>query len=180
MPPFTGSWEYEDILSDAASPPSSPWASAAGLLTFAGATATAAWVGARATDSSVHDWYEGLDKPDFTPPNAVFGPVWSGLYVLMTISGWRVWKAPRSHRRTAALALWGTQLVLNGLWSPLFFGARRPRSALADLVVLGAATAAYTVVARKVDARASWMMAPYLGWLGFAGALNEEIVRLNR
>lgn len=149
------------------------------LAGFTGATAAVALIGGRATASSVDGWYEGLQKPDFTPPKWAFGPVWSGLYVLMSISAWQVWKAPRSKPRTAALALWGTQLVLNGLWSPLFFGLRRPRSAFVDLLVLGAATGAYTLTARRVQPSAAWMMLPYLGWLGFAGALNEEIVRLN-
>ena len=150
-----------------------------GLVTFGGATAVVAYAGARATQSSVDDWYAGLRKPAFTPPNAVFGPVWSGLYVLMAWSAWRVWKKPRSPARRRALALWGTQLLLNGAWSPLFFGLRRPRTALVELALLGTSVAAYAWSARKVDRKAAAVMVPYLGWLGFAGLLNEEIVRLN-
>jgi benzodiazapine receptor len=149
------------------------------LATFGGLTAAVAVVGARATTLHVDDWYDGLRKPWFTPPKAVFGPVWSGLYVLSALSGWRVWRMPRSKQRTRALVLWGAQLALNAAWSPLFFGLRRPRSALADLALLGAAVAAFAVMARRVDRPAAYMTLPYLGWLGFAGALNEEIVRLN-
>jgi tryptophan-rich sensory protein len=154
-------------------------ASALGLLTFGGATAATALIGARATASSVDGWYDGLRKPSFTPPKKVFGPVWSGLYALVALSAWRVWKAPQSRRRKVSLGLWAAQLVLNAAWSPLFFGLRRPRSALVDLAALGAATVGYAVAARRVDPPAAAVMLPYLGWLAFAGALNEEIVRLN-
>lgn len=149
------------------------------LGTFTGLTAAVAVAGARSTMQSAEHWYDGLDKPSFTPPKEVFGPVWSGLYVLIALSGWRVWKAPPSRRRTLSLALWVAQLALNAAWSPLFFGLRRPRTALVDLAGLGLAATAYTLAARKVDRGAAWMMVPYLGWIGFAGALNEEIVRLN-
>lgn len=154
-------------------------ASAVGLVAIGGMTTAAAVVGARATVPAVDDWYAGLDKPGFTPPSSVFGPVWSGLYVLIALSGWRVWKAPRSRRRNVALALWGAQLLLNAAWSPLFFGLRRPRAALIDLAALGVTTAAFTLAARRVDRPAAMVMLPYLGWLGYAAAINEEIVRLN-
>jgi len=156
------------------------WASGLALLTFGGLTGVAAYVGFQASHSSVDDWYESLEKPVFTPPNWVFGPVWGGMYALTALSGWRVWRAPSSRQRTAALVLWGAQILLNGAWSPLFFGRRQPRTALADLVALGITTGTYALMARKVDRTATMMVLPYLGWLGFAGALNEEIVRLNR
>jgi len=101
------------------------------------------------------------------------------VYTLSVLSGWRVWKAPKGRLRTMALALWGTQLVLNAAWSPLFFGRRRPRRALADLAALGASVSAYAAASYGLDKKAAVMVLPYLGWLGFAGALNEEVVRLN-
>jgi len=159
--------------------PRARWSSALGFVAIGGATAAVAYAGARATSHSVDDWYAGLRKPSFTPPNAVFAPVWSGLYVLMAWSAWRVWKAPPSRARRRSLALWGTQLLLNAAWSPLFFGLKRPRSALVDLALLGTAVGAYAWTARKVDKSAAMVMVPYLGWLGFAGLLNEEIVRRN-
>jgi tryptophan-rich sensory protein len=157
------------------------WArSGAALGAFAGMTAAAAWLGSKATRRSVDGWYDGLDKPWFTPPTLVFGPVWTGLYVLSTLSAWRVWRSPRGQPRRTALALWGAQLVLNAAWSPLFFGLRRPLAALVDLVALAGAATAYTVVARRVDQPAAIMMIPYLGWVGFAGVLNAELWRRNR
>jgi tryptophan-rich sensory protein len=97
----------------------------------------------------------------------------------MAISGWRVWRTPDSPERTRALALWGGQLALNGAWSAAFFGAKSPTLALADIALLDGAIVAYTHQASKVDKPAAWMFAPYIGWTGFATALNTSIVRLN-
>ncbi|HEY4239079.1 MAG TPA: TspO/MBR family protein [Kofleriaceae bacterium] len=124
-------------------------------------------------------WYRLLRKPSYQPPNRVFGPVWTVLYGAIAYSGWRVWRSKESPERTAALGLWATQLALNAAWSPLFFGARRPRAALLDLIVLDASAAAYTAVASKVDTQAGATVLPYLGWLGFATALNSSIVAKN-
>jgi tryptophan-rich sensory protein len=151
-----------------------------GLLSFLAATAAVAAAGSRATKKGRGAWYRLLKKPPFNPPPAVFGPVWTALYGLMSVSAYRIWQTPPSPERTRALALWGTQLGLNGLWSPLFFGQHRPRAALVDLVALAAAIAAYIKVAAKVDRAAASLMAPYLAWVGFAGVLNGEIVRRNR
>lgn len=122
-------------------------------------------------------WYRSLPKPPFQPPAWVFGPVWTALYGAIAYSGYRVWKAPKSPERTRALALWGTQLVLNGAWTPLFFGAHKPRLALADLLALDAAATAYTAAAAKVDKRAAAIVSPYLAWLAFATTLNGAIAR---
>jgi benzodiazapine receptor len=158
-----------------------PWLrKGAALGMFAGMTAGAAWLGAMTMRGSSDRWYDGLDKPWFTPPKAVFGPVWTGLYGLIAYSGYRVWRTPRSKRRRTALGLWATQLVLNAAWTPLFFGLRRPMAALVDLAALFGTTTAYVAVTRKLDRPAAMMLLPYLGWLGLAGALNEEIWRLNR
>ncbi|OJH35146.1 TspO/MBR family protein [Cystobacter ferrugineus] len=152
--------------------------SLAALGTFGALTAGAALLGARASNST-QVWYRGLRKPRFQPPAWVFGPVWTALYGLMSLSAWRVWNRPAGPRRSWALALWGVQLGFNALWSPLFFGKHRPRTALLDIAALGVSLAAYTGAARQVDRGAAWMMVPYLSWVGFASALNEEIVRLN-
>ncbi|MDB4960595.1 MAG: TspO/MBR family protein [Myxococcales bacterium] len=121
-------------------------------------------------------WYRLLRKPSYQPPAAVFGPVWTILYGTIAYSGWKIWKAERSTARTAALGMWGVQLVLNGAWTPLFFGARRPRLALLDIIALDLAAAGYTAVARRVDVPAARAVVPYLGWLGFATVLNSRIV----
>jgi benzodiazapine receptor len=141
-------------------------------------TAGSALLGARASNGN-QLWYRRLRKPGFTPPAWVFGPMWTVLYGLMTWSAWRVWNRPAGPKRSWALLLWGAQLGFNALWSPLFFGGHRQRAALVDLGALGVSLASYTAVTSKVDRSAAWMMAPYLAWVGYAGALNEEIVRLN-
>jgi translocator protein len=124
-------------------------------------------------------WFRSLRKPPAYPPNWVFGPAWTVLYGLIAYSGYRTWRAPSSQARTAALSLWGAQLVLNAAWTPLFFGARRPRLALADIVALDASVAAYTKLASRVDPRASQLFAPYAVWLAYASYLNAGIVADN-
>ncbi|HEY0190010.1 MAG TPA: TspO/MBR family protein [Kofleriaceae bacterium] len=124
-------------------------------------------------------WYHSLEKPPGQPSDKLFGPVWAVLYGTIAYSGWRIWRAPKSDARTRALALWGTQLVLNGAWTPLFFGARRPRAALVDIVALDAAAAKYAEAAARVDRTAALAVAPYLAWLGYATYLNGGIVKEN-
>ncbi len=145
---------------------------------FAGATALAAALGASVTYPR-QPWYRALSKPPGQPPAWVFGPAWTTLYGMMAWSAFRVFRARPSTERRRALRMWWTQLALNAAWSPLFFGAHRPRAALADLVGMTVATAAYTKDAASVDRAAAWMMAPYLGWLGYASYLNGAIVMRN-
>ena len=130
--------------------------------------------------SAKSPWFRTLRKPSFQPPNWLFGPVWTVLYGAIAYSGWRVWRAPKSPARTRALGLWGAQMLLNGAWTPLFFGAHKPVIALADQVVLDATAGLYTYTAVKVDKQAAGLFAPYLGWLGFATALNATIAAKNR
>jgi translocator protein len=148
------------------------------LAGFGGACALTALIGGRANAGS-RRWYRSLSKPSFNPPSWVFAPVWTALYALMSLSAHRVWRAPPSPNRTRALGWWWAQLLANAAWSPLFFGAHRPRAALVDLGALMAALALYTRSAAAVDAPAAWMMAPYGAWCAFASVLNEEIARLN-
>ncbi len=154
--------------------------SAVALGVMGALTAGAAALGATVTNHGTQLWYRRLRKPPFQPPRAVFGPVWTVLYTLMTVSGWRVWNRPAGPARSRALGLWALQLGFNAAWSWLFFGKRHKRAALADIGALGASIAAYIAAARKVDRPAALLVAPYLGWVCFAGLLNEEIVRLNR
>ncbi|HEX6421524.1 MAG TPA: tryptophan-rich sensory protein [Acidimicrobiales bacterium] len=125
-------------------------------------------------------WYRSLAKPPFQPPASVFGPVWSVLYGAIALSGWRVWRRPAAPDRTRALRLWAAQMAANAAWTPLFFGARRPGIALADLAAQLSSTAGYAATAARVDRPAAALMVPYLAWTAFAGVLNEEIVRRNR
>lgn len=148
---------------------------------FGAAALGAALVGSRATRRTVHSyWYNvELKKPAFQPPAPWFGPVWTLLYALLAVSGARVWRAPPSRARRRALTLWGAQVALNAAWPVLFFSARRPRAALAELVALVGSAAVYMDEAQQVDRGAALAVAPYLAWTGFATLLNEEIVRLN-
>ncbi|HVG61076.1 MAG TPA: TspO/MBR family protein [Hyalangium sp.] len=154
--------------------------SAIALGVFGALTAGAGALGSAVTDHGTQLWYRRLRKPPFQPPSAVFGPVWTVLYVLTALSGWRVWNRPAGPARSLALGLWALQLGFNAAWSWLFFGKRRKRAALADIGALGVSIAAYIAAARKVDRPAAALVAPYLGWVCFASLLNEEIVRLNR
>jgi tryptophan-rich sensory protein len=139
-------------------------------------------IGGFATSSSVGTWYSGLNKPAFNPPNAVFGPVWSILYVVMALAAWRVWRRGASSAAglwRTALALYGVQLLLNLAWSLIFFGLRQPGLALADIALLIVAVLATTAVFWRLDRLAGLMMIPYAAWVLFASLLNFEIWRLN-
>lgn len=153
----------------------------AALAGFGALVTAAAVYGARYSPArpATRAWYAQLEKPPFNPPNAVFAPVWTVLYGLIATSAWRVWRREPSTRRTTALALWGAQLAANAAWTKLFFGAKRPKAALADIVGLLTLIGAYASAARAVDRSAAWMMAPYGAWVAFATLLNEEIVRRN-
>jgi tryptophan-rich sensory protein len=124
-------------------------------------------------------WYATLHTPAFMPPNWLFAPVWSVLYVLIAVAGWQVWRAA-SPARAGLLALWILQLALNFLWSPLFFGAHRIGLALIDICGLLVVVVAFIVMARRQDETAAgWLMVPYAGWVAFATVLNASVFRLN-
>ncbi len=123
------------------------------------------------------DWYAGLRKPFFNPPNWIFGPVWSLLYVLVAVAGWRIWQlAPDG----PAMRIWVVQLVLNFLWSPIFFGLQLPGLALVVIVALLAVIFAFVTLARQIDRPAAWLFSPYAAWVAFATLLNFSIWWLNR
>lgn len=145
------------------------------LIVFAIAAA-----GATVTTPKIGTWYAGLTKPAFTPPNWVFGPVWSLLYALMAIAAWRVARGggPLSLPRLAAALFFG-QLLLNGLWTPVFFGLEAPTAGLAIIFALLATLAATVYVFGRRDFTSGVMLAPYLAWVAFATALNAAIVVLN-
>jgi len=121
-------------------------------------------------------WYAGLIKPSFNPPNWVFAPVWTLLYLLIAIAGWRIWQRDS---RSAAMTAWFIQLGLNFIWSPVFFGAHRIGLALAIIVALLAAILSFIATAWPRDRVASWLFVPYAAWVTFATALNAAVWRLN-
>lgn len=124
------------------------------------------------------EWYGALTKPPWNPPGWVFGPVWTLLYVLIALAGWLVWRVERRVASPAMIA-WFTQLLLNGLWSWLFFGLQQPRLALIDIFALLAAIVTFIVLARPISITAGRLFFPYALWVSFAAALNFQIVQLN-
>lgn len=157
-----------------------PLGSALALVVFVVACFSAALIGSVFTSSSIPVWYETLLKPSFSPPNWLFGPVWTVLYLSMAVAGWLVWQQ-RGRNPTIALplALFGIQLVLNTLWSVLFFGLQAPGTALVEIIVLWAAILATLLSFWRVSKGAGWLLGPYLAWVTFAAVLNFEIWRLN-
>ena len=122
------------------------------------------------------DWYASLAKPFFNPPNWIFAPVWLSLYVLIAIAGWRVWtRLPAS----GAMAAWVVQLLLNWLWSPVFFSLHLLWPALAVIVAILVAIVFFIRLSGPIDRVAAWCFAPYLAWVSFAAALNGAVAVLN-
>jgi tryptophan-rich sensory protein len=122
------------------------------------------------------EWYQSLTKPPFNPPNWIFGPVWTALYVLIGIAGARTWIAgPRSGRMT----IWFVQMVLNFLWSPAFFGFQTPALGLVVIVPLLLAILAFIRASWTGDRPSALLFVPYALWVGFATLLNASILILN-
>lgn len=150
------------------------------LAGFGLATAGVAWYGSRYSRAGSRDsWYRNLDKPSFTPPDAVFPIVWTSLYALIAWSGWRIWTSAPSRDRSRALRLWVSQLAANAEWSKLFFGKHRPDLSLADSIALERTILSYIKTARRVDRGAANAFIPYAAWVAFATVLNAEIARRN-
>ncbi len=131
------------------------------------------------TVPNIPTWYNFLNKPAFQPPNWVFGPAWTVLYILMAVAAWLVWCSANSGRRRLPLTWFIIQLALNALWSPLFFGAHLILPALFDIGLLWIAIVATIVTFWPVNRTAGLLMLPYLAWVSFASLLNFAIWRLN-
>ncbi|MDD2861447.1 MAG: tryptophan-rich sensory protein [Acidiphilium sp.] len=134
-----------------------------------------------ATIPNIKSWYDLLPHPPLTPPNGVFGPVWTILYIGMAVAAWRVWRCGDvlgDHRR--ALTLWGWQLAVNALWAPLFFGLHRPAIAIGVILVLDGLVAATILAFRRIDRIAGLLLMPYLAWSLFASYLTLGFWWLNR
>jgi len=133
-----------------------------------------------ATSSSVSTWYTTLNKPPFNPPNWLFAPVWTLLYAMMGVAAGIVWsRAKESIGVKLALGLFVGQLLLNSLWSVLFFGLRNPTAALVEIVVLWVAILLSINRFYLISKAAAWLLVPYLIWVSFAALLNASIVILN-
>ncbi|MFI6508081.1 TspO/MBR family protein [Streptosporangium sp. NPDC050855] len=147
----------------------------AGLPVFIVVLALVAVVGSLAAVNAGGE-YLSLERPDWAPPQWLFGPAWTVLYVMIALSGWLAWSAAGL---TPALGVYAVQLVLNAAWTPLFFGAGRYGLAFAEIVVLWLAIVLTIVLFRRISRPAAWLLVPYLAWVTYAAALNFAIWQLN-
>ena len=121
-------------------------------------------------------WYAALSKPPFSPPNWIFAPVWTTLYIMIAIAGWRVWRQERNNR---SINLWWSQLALNFVWSPIFFTAHRIDIALGVIVLLLVTIIGFIMTTWRRDKIASLLFVPYAAWVAFATVLNGALLYLN-
>ena len=137
-------------------------------------------IGSFFTTPAIASWYPTLQKPFFSPPNWLFAPVWSLLFLLMGVALYLVWRQKNGQPAVAkALKVFGFQLFLNVLWSVFFFGLRDPAAALMEIILLWGMIVYTIVLFAKVDKKAAWLLYPYLAWVSFAGLLNLAFWRLN-
>jgi benzodiazapine receptor len=139
--------------------------------------ALAGWVTSRAIPA----WYRDLTKPDWSPPNRIFAPVWTLLYVLMGLASWLIWqeRAVEPRKTRVGLVWYGVQLVLNLAWSLIFFGLKRPYMALLEIIGLWVAVLGTIISFGRVNRRAAMLLVPYQMWVTFAAFLNGAIWWLN-
>lgn len=149
-----------------------------GLIVWVLVTFAAAALGAIASIQAA-SFYLQLERPTWAPPASVFGPVWSVLYALMAVAAWLVWRKGGWQVQRAALTLFLVQLVLNALWSWLFFGWHRGGLAFADIVLLLIAIVATLIAFWRTQRLAGLLLLPYLAWVSFAAVLNFTVWQLN-
>jgi benzodiazapine receptor len=149
----------------------------AALLAFLAVSALVAWLGSQATVSNVTGWYAAADKAPWSPPNWLFGPVWTVLYTAMAVAAWLVWRSD-SPNRGPSLAVYGVQLALNLAWTPVFFGLYPAWGsaalwlALGIIIALALAVAGTVLLFGPIRRTAGLLMLPYLSWIIFAASLN--------
>jgi benzodiazapine receptor len=146
-----------------------------GLRPFAVAVAVAALIGGLGVAGTAAE-YQNLDQPPWAPPSWLFGPVWTILYAMIAVAGWLVWRRTGWHR---ALTVYAVQLVLNAVWTPIFYGFGRYGLALADIAVLWLLIGATIFLFRPISRTAAWLLVPYWAWVTFATALNAAIWHAN-
>ena len=132
------------------------------------------------TTKAIPGWYAQLNKPWFNPPNWLFSPVWTSLYIMMGIALWLVWKsdAPQILKRRA-IYLFAAQLVLNFFWSLIFFNLHQIGWALVEIVAMWGMILLSIVAFAKINKAAAWLLVPYISWVSFATILNYSIWQLN-
>ncbi len=146
---------------------------------FGAVVGTAAILASLVTVPEIPGWYHSLTQPGFTPPDWLFGPVWTVLYLMIAASGWLVWRRRGFRGARAGFSVFALQLALNTAWSFLFFGLHRPGLALADMAGLWVAIAATGLLFGRTSRVAAALLIPYLAWVSYAAALNAAIWTLN-
>ncbi|MFH1256105.1 MAG: TspO/MBR family protein [Candidatus Diapherotrites archaeon] len=137
-------------------------------------------IGSVFTFPSIASWYAALNKPFFSPPNFVFGPVWTALYFLMGVALYLVWvKATDAKLKQPAYTVFALQLFLNVLWSVVFFGLHSLSGGFAVIILLWLSIAATIYFFSKISKKAAWLLSPYLAWVTVASALNYAVMALN-
>jgi tryptophan-rich sensory protein len=140
----------------------------------------AGFIGSIFTVDSIQTWYPEIEKPFFNPPDRVFGPVWTTLFVLMGISLYLVWsRGIKTNDAKIALTLFAAQLVLNVLWSIIFFSLKSPLYAFIEIVLLWVAILFTIIWFSKISKTAGYLLVPYILWVSFAAVLNLSIFLLN-
>lgn len=138
------------------------------------------FIGSYFTAPAIPEWYAGLNKPSLNPPNWIFAPVWTILYIFMGVAFFLVWKENAELRRkVTAFALFGIQLVLNLTWSIFFFGMKNPELAMMNIILLVIALIATMISFYKISKKTLYLLIPYLLWISFASYLNYQIIVLN-
>ncbi len=133
------------------------------------------------TVTGVESWYQTIQKPSWNPPNWIFGPVWTTLYVMMGIALFLVWKEDTSEElKKIAIALFAVQLTLNFFWSFIFFNQQQPGWALVEIIAMWFFILLTIFAFAQVNKTAAWLLVPYISWVSFATILNYTIWQLNR
>ena len=145
-----------------------------------GVVFAASFIGNAATMPNIPTWYAEIQKPWFTPPNWLFGPVWTLLFTALIVAFYRILRLdPQTPGRGRAVIIFVVQITCNALWSIAFFGMRSPGLGLVVIVFLWSSIVANMIAFRRLDRLSSWAFPPYLAWVSFAGALNLAIFMMN-
>lgn len=133
------------------------------------------------TVTGVESWYQTIQKPSWNPPNWIFGPVWTTLYIMMGVALFLVWKEDTSEElKKIAFTLFAVQLILNFFWSFIFFNQQQPGWALVEIIAMWVFILLTIFAFAQVNKTAAWLLVPYISWVSFATILNYTIWQLNR
>ncbi len=141
---------------------------------------SAGGLGSLATSSSITGWYVEINKPTWNPPNWIFGPVWSTLFLMISVSAWLVWKSSGFEKAKLAFGVYAFHLLLNALWSIVFFGMQQMGWAFVEIVALWISIVATIVLFHRHSKLAAWLLIPYILWVSFASFLNYTIWQMNQ